>query len=76
MWENYLEPTSRSYVNNIHAKQRSRQKALQFRKLPSKKRHKPSRKKIRNTTYDQDSLKETIQSSVDEKKLPDVEIDW
>ena len=26
----------------------------QFRKLPSKKRHKPSRKKIRNTTYDQD----------------------
>ena len=47
-------PTSRSYVNNIHAKQRSRQKALQFRKLPNKKRHEPSRKKTRNTTNDQD----------------------
>ena len=47
-------PTSRSYVNNIHAKQRSRQKVLQFRKLPSKRRHEPSRKKIRNTTNDQD----------------------
>ena len=34
------------HVNNIHAKQTSRQKALEFRKLPSKKRHKPSRKKI------------------------------
>ena len=31
-----------------------RQKALQFRELPSKKRHKPSRQKIRNTTNDQD----------------------
>ena len=33
-------------VNSIDAKQRSRQKILQFHKLPSKKRHKPSRKKI------------------------------
>ena len=41
----YDAPTSKSYVNNIYAKQRSRQKALQFRKLPRKKKHKPSRKK-------------------------------
>ena len=33
-------------VNSIDAKQRSRQKILQFHKLPSRKRHKPSRKKI------------------------------
>ena len=46
MWEKYDAPTNRSYVNSIHAKQRSRKKALRFRKLPSKKRHKPSRKKI------------------------------
>ena len=39
MWEKYHAPTNRSYVNNIHAKHRSRQKALQFRKLPSKTRH-------------------------------------
>ena len=34
--------------------------------------------KIRNTTNDQDLLafKETIQSGVDEKKIPDVGIDW
>ena len=46
MWEKYDAATSRSYVNNIHAKQRSGQKALQFYKLPSKKRNRPSRKKI------------------------------
>ena len=42
MWEKCNAPTSKSYVNNIHAT-----KGPRFRKLPSKKRHKPSRKKIK-----------------------------